>query len=538
VRFFTLSQILGAFMKKTKQIITSLVLALIMVFSLAALTGCNGYVNGGNPALINFNVDFIRYVAADLEGASSVGVLTTNQLAGTALSARQGRNSWLVRQGSPLDTVNFTVANEETVTFVNADGNEVTKTQISQEEIPAQVNRSIVARGFTFIQFVPAVEASGVYTYGNYEVFINLRSETDGIEFDRGPFYTDTFSTSFVIYNETGKIFPIPQEVRIEEVDEKGGLIWQPHASGTRPFTWEINEEGNLELIQLVGSATMLVHGAFEDRYGNIFIEMDGVPYQANNIWFWQRQSTTQFHRAINEYGESIAVRVQLESAVTHFDMSNLTYVDMVSADGFVSLTNETLHIANETNILRNQGSGFWQRVEVLHTIRDGYVYQIQSPAEFVSARHAVRYHFATGERWGFSPPNLFHYFEIPSIDIFTHRSAWISIDKVLLWNPNASTFMAVSNFWQHCFCAGQISNCPIYKGGLVYSEFIAPQGLEIVAWNSNAMDLAQLLFVVNHPIHGTQNYHIALNQYGVPYLAQGLFIPPTDGTVILQPLR
>ena len=149
------------------------------------------------------------------------------------MSALVGAGSWLVRQGSPLDAMTFTVSNQESVTFVNADGEEVTKTEITQEEIPAQVNRAIVVRGFTFIQFVPLVESTGRFYVGDGQwEWVTLRPEGGEIEFDKGPYYTNALSASFVIYNDSGEIFPIPQGVRIDEIDAIGGLIWQHHVSG------------------------------------------------------------------------------------------------------------------------------------------------------------------------------------------------------------------------------------------------------------------------------------------------------------------
>ena len=74
-------------MKRLKLIILAVIIALTFGLATACGGGGNSEIDceigggqGGNQAITSFNVDFIRYVAADLEGATSIGVLTANQL--------------------------------------------------------------------------------------------------------------------------------------------------------------------------------------------------------------------------------------------------------------------------------------------------------------------------------------------------------------------------------------------------------------------------------------------------------------------------
>jgi|GEM_PF-4410821 len=252
-----------------------LMLIPIVIMSTFILAGCNNNNdnngdNGNNGhghefnAVDSFNTAFIHNIAANLQGATALGVVLTeqyNELTSDAFVAihqiqfnspiqlfnnDQGENnnnqngnrrrrSYLVRQNEDeqgqdydsdrplIEKVEFTVSAPN---ILIGDNEYEYEQVITQQQMPAQINRAIVSRGFTFIQFVPLVENSGYFEVDGEQVRVELRPQSalPGGSFDRGAYYTNPLSASFIIENETGEIFPIPQDVVIQEVRQLGFL--------------------------------------------------------------------------------------------------------------------------------------------------------------------------------------------------------------------------------------------------------------------------------------------------------------------------
>jgi|GEM_PF-4025699 len=344
---------------KTKLIII-LTLISALVISLIGLTACNG--NGNQPcpicnqypsicepsdnnqnAIINFNTNFVTSLVADLSQATTIGVLTRQQYhkliaqSQTFVSAsplnnnqngqgnqnnqgsqnnqggnnnNQGNNSYLIIEHGgdrPLiERVVFTVNTSSIVVGENEyDYEEI----ITQQQMPAQINRAIVSRGFTFIQFVPLVEQSGYFNVNGEYIRVNLRPEGTvmGEEFDKGPFYSNPLSSSFIIENYTGEIFPIPEDIEILTIEND--LIWMygeyndENWAWYEVYDWSLNREtGYLELStglkQTIFTNRLdpnhtksrilndLYAAAFRDRYGNIIINRyNGSSFQWGNLF-------------------------------------------------------------------------------------------------------------------------------------------------------------------------------------------------------------------------------------------------------------
>jgi len=190
--------------------------------------------------------------------------------------------------GAALQKVSFTVTTGASVELGKktiGQGDEIT-----QDELPAEINRAMSSRGFTFVQFVPIIPSGREYDYlrGTYPYLkgmVNLRNseynrqylkaENDlPCEFDRGPYKTDEYHASFIIENESGNIYPIPKNYQI--TDANGGMIYASANLGegkNGPFNWFINDDDELVLEPLFVNPMIVVYAAFKDAFGSIFVD-------------------------------------------------------------------------------------------------------------------------------------------------------------------------------------------------------------------------------------------------------------------------
>jgi len=438
-----------------KKLILSLILTVVLAISLIGLSACDGngynkcpdcgyYPSRCQPAveldpLNNFNVDFITDMRVSFVGALGIGIVNQSQLENhTDIEVATTRNSWLVQQTNSTELVYF--ESDDEVEFVDIDGNEVEETVIDQEQIPAQINRMTISRGFTFIQFIPLVQNSGYYYYvgegygffdnreeayaaggGSYErIRVNLRPDNADVNgFDYGPFYTNSLSSSFIIDNTSGYIYAIEHDVVIDGV--YNGVIWMSsykhigydvYEPVSTLHVWGIGEEG-LFITEVVGAGAHLIaqgqisgnyrQWVFRDYLDRIFIDSRiagfAIPTADNVCFIDFRQYNTVMsdQQVLLQFYRNIITESWREGVLLPPTVLSITYtlVDLTFYD-----------ICNDPNTRTNRSSF---EVEIV-------ILQIYEDSLLVTYRRAIyeRYIVTIGlyEYWSYTGYKVWYYGE------------------------------------------------------------------------------------------------------------------------------
>ena len=153
-------------------------------------------------------------------------------------------------------------------------------TEITQDEIDAQINKIYTTSKYTFMQFIIIVNNDGVYSY--YDEQGNLKSEKvyvrptslvydeNGVaDFDKTDYYSSNLTASFVIDNSTGYIYKI-DGIYIKSfkndliVDDKGYY-----------YTIKTDSNNNLIFTDVMPNKDIKVENVFTDKYGWVYVLND-----------------------------------------------------------------------------------------------------------------------------------------------------------------------------------------------------------------------------------------------------------------------
>jgi hypothetical protein len=180
------------------------------------------------------------------------------------------------------------LTDEEGNSILDEEGNPIPATEIivnqtvTQDEIPAQVNRLYVYNTYTYIQFVPTTTD----TVQDVRPVDLGTPESDGYyEYDKRDYYNDDYHQSFVIENNTGNIYSLENAVYIETINN--GLLKIKDSS----YVWDcrIKENDELEIFTLFQNAMLGIGKYFKDKYGNNYIQngsLDEIVPETNTIFF------------------------------------------------------------------------------------------------------------------------------------------------------------------------------------------------------------------------------------------------------------
>ena len=197
----------------------------------------------------------------------------------------------VVYNENSIEKVTFTKKSNITEETYDANGNLITSTtEITQEEIPGQINKLYVFGNYTFIQFVPLLGESGIYKYldneGNIQrEYLEIRSnkliyDVNGVaEFDKTNYYSSALSQSFVINNETGYIYRIENFV-IDNITETGVITDKNNGRRTPNYYRMKFVDNNLVFEDVAPDKSMQVDGVVLDKYGWIFVQNDLLDYK------------------------------------------------------------------------------------------------------------------------------------------------------------------------------------------------------------------------------------------------------------------
>jgi hypothetical protein len=163
-----------------------------------------------------------------------------------------------------------------TIPIYDADGNLIGENPVedgqtvTQDEIPAQVNRLYVYNTYTFIQFVPDDTANIPDIRPSN---LGKQDKNGYYDYDKRDYYNDDYHQSFVIENKTGNIYSVEDKVHIETIHN--GLLKVKDSD----YVWDcrIKDNNELEIFTLFQNTTVEVYDYYKDKYSNNYIYNSGV---------------------------------------------------------------------------------------------------------------------------------------------------------------------------------------------------------------------------------------------------------------------
>jgi hypothetical protein len=256
--------------------------------------------NKGN--LINFEVDYLRYLSANITDAKGLGIIRWNTVANISTHSTDTENedlsvptTYLVKyteqsygdgiieySGGGISKVTFSKNTTVTENVYDADGNLIDETAtVTQDEIPAQINKIYVTDGYTFIQFIPL----DYYSPRPADDAVNMTKDSDGIfDYDKTDYYDDQSHKSFIIDNKTGFIYKI-ENIHIQKINN--GLVL---ANDGLLYDWRITTNDELQFYSVYQNKTISVIHYFKDKHGIKYIKNDVFSYAdtENKVIFYK----------------------------------------------------------------------------------------------------------------------------------------------------------------------------------------------------------------------------------------------------------
>ena len=251
---------------------------------------------GGGGVAAQLNMGFLaKNYTADIKTAKALGIAKKPRKikSGTGEAAETIEANYLVKKEDGIkDPIDVVFTRE-------IDGE--TEETITQEEMPAQVNKLYVFDTYTFIQFVPAD------TTGIPDLRANAHStepDQDGyFWYDKYDYYNDDYHQSFIIENSTGNIYSLGDTV-INRI-HNGLLELKSNQPGTIIYDYMINPKGELEIFPIFNNPKINVFDYFKDKHGNRYIANDTLQKECrkttdgcdaeNTVFFRNSLTETEF---------------------------------------------------------------------------------------------------------------------------------------------------------------------------------------------------------------------------------------------------
>jgi len=223
------------------------------------------------------NMGFLAHYTANIQTAGALGIVKKPKKVkpGTVESSETTEAHYLVKQERGAEELIHVVFTRE----INGEHETIT-----QEEIPAQVNKLYVFDTFTFIQFVP-VDTTNIFDVRAHVGF--GKPDQDGyFWYDKRDYYNDDYHQSFIIDNLTGNIYSLGDQVRIQEL-QNGLLVLKGdtyHYDDRIICDYRINAEGNLEIIPIFNNPRISVSDYFKDKHGTRYIKNSSIQRECREI--------------------------------------------------------------------------------------------------------------------------------------------------------------------------------------------------------------------------------------------------------------
>lgn len=312
---------------------------LLMCFFSLLLAGCNSKEknpsnDGQNKSI---NIDFLEDYIVDLSDATALGIAKEVPQQVATLSNSHSNKSdqihYFVKQ--KCDNNNCHI---EKVKFIK--DNEM----LSQDDLSVQVNRLYVGREFTFIQFASILE----FPDGHIEDYRNLyakdewhsqfltKTENGYSIYDTSDYLDDDHHKTFIIENNTGKIFPLSNSIQLFDIEGDliiaRNIIAETNSIELCVYNLYINEEGNLIFENIFNNPNAELISTYKDKFSNIYIRTDSINYfdEEKNIHYYTGNRYFFDYSSKDNYvlkNDSPSVDVTSSCFICNIDNGNITFV-------------------------------------------------------------------------------------------------------------------------------------------------------------------------------------------------------------------
>ncbi len=321
---------------KTRKILVLLLSGVIGLTACSYLSGCRK-----NKAT-NLNISYIKDLAIDVDGLTGFAIkseeevgthknsvqlasyntsgqtykvtadeqesaLARNYLYATKADCEQGD---FVYSLDSVEKVSFKKNDSVKEEIYDSDGKVISsERRLTQEEIPAQINKFYATENFLFMQFVfvrqakandMLFEEGGHYYLNDYTVrygeYTEVRPDDlvydeNGItEFDRTGYRNSEYVKNFVVDRATGYIYQI-ENFNIDVVFNTSIVGVDDGTESFRYYYYRIsvNQEGELLFTDVMPNREVWVHGVETDKYGYTFVWNDAINLidKENKIYYF-----------------------------------------------------------------------------------------------------------------------------------------------------------------------------------------------------------------------------------------------------------
>ena len=321
---------------KTRKILVLLLSGVIGLTACSYLSGCRK-----NKAT-NLNISYIKDLAIDVDGLTGFAIkseeevgthknsvqlasynasgqtykvtadeqesgLARNYLYATKADCEQGV---FVYSPDSVEKVSFKKNDSVKEEIYDSDGKVISsERRLTQEEIPAQINKFYATENFLFMQFVfvrqakandMLFEEGGHYYLNDYTVRYGEHTEVrpddlvydeNGItEFDRTGYRNSEYVKNFVVDRATGYIYQI-ENFNIDVVFNTSIVGVDDGTESFRYYYYRIsvNPEGELLFTDVMPNREVWVYGVETDKYGYTFVWNDAINLidKENKIYYF-----------------------------------------------------------------------------------------------------------------------------------------------------------------------------------------------------------------------------------------------------------
>ena len=269
-----------------------------------------------------------------------------NYLVKTTVDYTPGTAEW---DENGLTNVTFKKRTTETVVIpvYDSEGNLIREEpvedgqSITQDEIPAQVNRLYVYNNYTFIQFVPEFTDSIRDTRDRdcFDTYPYSPLDQMGYYYyDKRDYYNDDYHQSFIIENSTGNIYSLDNAVHIEAIHN--GLL---KIKGS-PFVWDcrIKDTDELEIFTLFQNEMVTVYDYYKDKYGNNYVFNSGInetDAETNTIFLKELEYVVASNGEVVFFKGLKSPDFYWSDEIVPNDVNGLTYKDVLRNNFFMGFS-------------------------------------------------------------------------------------------------------------------------------------------------------------------------------------------------------
>ena len=194
-------------------------------------------------------------------------------------------------------------------------------------------------------------------------------NELNGLSYyDTFDYYSSFFRQSFIIDTKSGLIYEIPDKTRNGnslELSVHQGVVFDAQLG---PVDLTVNNNGELEITQLLENQSLWLHDAFRDRYGQYYIcceSLDEIDYEKNILFYSSPGEYVPIENGIvvhmNVESQNIAPELQYPM-ITGMNYVGADFSETpVPSDEFISFAYNTIeHNFWDYNVRQQNTNTMW----------------------------------------------------------------------------------------------------------------------------------------------------------------------------------